>query len=261
MTDRQPSACHDFTEVMADGPERHTERQVAVETPVALEINGFGYAVLMASPADLDDLATGFALTEGLIDGAADISAIDRHDTQEGVILRLAIAPHLAGRLGERVRPRLSDSSCGLCGLENLQQVMRPLPPVKEPCLANAAAVFRARADLADAQPLNRATGAVHAAALASADGVVRLVREDVGRHNALDKLIGAMLRQGVDWDGGFALLSSRCSFELVEKAVTAGCPMLVTISAPTSLAISRAADAGLRLVTLARQDSMLSLP
>jgi FdhD protein len=257
---RQPSAVrHDFREIMADGHMRAIQREVAVEAPVALEINGFGYAVLMASPADLEDLATGFALTEGLIDRAADIAAIDRHDAAEGVILRLSIAPHLAERLGERVRPRLSDSSCGLCGLENLQQVMRPLPPVRGASTATDAAIFRARAALAEAQPLNAATGAVHAAALVSADGMIRLVREDVGRHNALDKLIGAMLRDGLDWDGGFTLLSSRCSFELVEKAVIAGCPMLVTISAPTSLAISRAADAGLRLVVLARQDSMLS--
>lgn len=260
MTGPQPARRHGFAEVMADGRERRTQRHVAVEMPVALEYNGFGYAVLMASPADLEDLATGFALTEGLVDEAGDIGAIDRHDTENGVILRIAIAPHLAGRLRERVRPRLSDSSCGLCGLENLQQVMRPLPPVQSASAASNAAIFQARAALADAQPLNAATGAVHAAALVAADGTIRLVREDVGRHNALDKLIGAMLRAGLAWDGGFALLSSRCSFELVEKAVIAGCPMLVTISAPTSLAIARAADAGLRLVALARQDSMLAL-
>jgi FdhD protein len=118
--------------------------------------------------------------------------------------------------------------------------------------------VFRALAALDALQPLNRLTGAVHAAAACSAEGVPMLVREDVGRHNAFDKLIGAMLRKGRAWDGGFALLTSRCSYELVEKAVLAGCPMLATISAPTSLAVERAAVAGLPLHVLARRDSVL---
>lgn len=251
---------HAFTEVAADGARTAIEREIAVERPVALEINGFGYAVLMASPADVEDLAVGFALSDGLIDGPDDVAAIDRHDAPDGVILRLSVAPHLTERLGERLRPRLSDSSCGLCGLENIAQVMRPLPPVTTQSAADEQAIFRARAALAERQPLNRRTGAVHAAALAAADGAIRMVREDVGRHNALDKLIGAMAREGLGWDGGFALMTSRCSFELVEKAVTAGCPLLVTISAPTSLALDRARAAGLRLVVLARGDSMLAV-
>lgn len=259
MTPPPPSRRLGFREVMADGSARPIEREVATETPVAMEVNGFGYAVLMASPADLEDLVTGFALSEGLIDRVDDIEQIDSHEAEAGLILRLRIAAHLTDRLGERLRPRLSDSSCGLCGLENIQQVMRPLPPVRSVCDAGPAAIFRARATLADAQPLNAKTGAVHAAALASPDGTIRLVREDVGRHNAFDKLIGAMARARLDWDSGFALLSSRCSFELVEKAVMAGCPMLVTISAPTSLAVDRAREAGLRLAVLARQDSLLA--
>lgn len=250
---------HAFTEIAADGVNAAIERDIAVERPVAMEINGFGYAVLMASPADVEDLAVGFALSDGLIDAPSDVTAIDRHDAPGGVILRLSVAPHLTDRLGERLRPRLSDSSCGLCGLENIAQVMRPLPPVTTRSDADDAAIFRARAALAGHQPLNHRTGAVHAAALAAADGTIRMVREDVGRHNALDKLIGAMAREGAGWDGGFALMTSRCSFELVEKAVTAGCPLLVTISAPTSLALDRAQAAGLRLVVLARGDSMLA--
>ena len=140
-----------------------------------------------------------------------------------------------------------------------------PALPVLPAILVNpgvplaTAAVFRALAHLGDHQPLNRTTGGVHAAALCDADGAIRLVREDVGRHNAFDKLIGAMMRRCLHWDGGFALLSSRCSYELVEKAVLSGCPMLVTISAPTSLALSRAREAGLDLRVLARSDSVLS--
>ncbi len=136
---------------------------------------------------------------------------------------------------------------------------MRPLPKVTGSCASEDAAVFRALDELGAWQRLNARTGAVHAAALVATDGTIRLVREDVGRHNAFDKLIGAMRRGGLAWDGGFALLSSRCSYELVEKAALANCPMLVTISAPTSLALERAAEAGLPLRVLARSDSILA--
>lgn len=136
---------------------------------------------------------------------------------------------------------------------------MRELPRLPAQPVAPDRALFRALAALPDHQPLNRVTGAVHAAAFCDAQGGIRLVREDVGRHNAFDKLIGAMLRADLGWDGGFALLSSRCSYELVEKAVLSGCPMLVTISAPTSLALSRAKDAGLILRVLARSDAILA--
>jgi FdhD protein len=138
---------------------------------------------------------------------------------------------------------------------------MRPLCSTTVTSIATDAAVFKALEQLKAFQPLNTTTGAVHAAACCSPDGAVLMAREDVGRHNAFDKLIGAMMRGDVSWDGGFALLSSRCSYELVEKAVLADCPMLVTISAPTSLALDRAKAAGLKLVVLARPDSGLALP
>lgn len=135
---------------------------------------------------------------------------------------------------------------------------MRLLPRLGVSHDVAPAAVFRALAALAEHQPLNRLTGAVHAAALCGSDGAIHLVREDVGRHNAPDKLIGAMIRGDLCWDGGFALVTSRCSFEMVEKAVLAGCPTLVAISAPTGLAVERARAAGLRLIALARPDAML---
>ena len=163
------------------------------------------------------------------------------------------------GLLG-RVRHRVSDSSCGLCGVENLEQAMRPLPAVTARSEASREAIFGALRDLAAHQPLNRQTGAVHVAALAGPDGAIRLAYEDVGRHNAFDKLIGAMRRGQMSWDGGFALLSSRCSFELVEKAALANCPLLVTISAPTRLAAERAASAGLPIIVLARPDAVLAV-
>lgn len=227
------------------------------EAPVAIEVNGLGYAVMMATPQALEDFATGFALAERIVAGADEIEALDVHVTPRGTIVRIAVSPARAAAVRERVRHRTSDSSCGLCGMDNLDAVHRDLPRVPESTVPPVA-IFAALAAMREHQPLNRATGAAHAALLCGADGAILLAREDVGRHNALDKLIGAMARQRRAWDGGFALLSSRCSYELVEKAALAGCPMLVTVSAATSLALTRAAAAGLTLVSLARDDAVL---
>lgn len=247
-----------FSRIGADGNAAPLVRPVALEVPVAIEVNGLGYAVLMATPDRLEDLAAGFLLAERLIDGVADLIEAEPFPTASGVILRATLTPVCAERVADRVRHRVSDSSCGLCGIENLDQAMRPLPPVTAVSRAGDAAVFAALGAIGEWQALNRLTGAVHAAALCDADGGIRLVREDVGRHNAFDKLIGAMLRDGLGWDGGFALLTSRCSYELVEKAVLSACPLLVTISAATGLALDRAAEAGLALKTLARRDALL---
>jgi len=251
---------HDFTRIPADGARETVTRALAVEMPVAVEINGLGYAVMMATPADLEDFAYGFVRAERLADGTEDIIDVESHDTGLGVILRVTLAAERADRVADRVRHRTTDSSCGLCGIEGLEAALRPLPRVTATCTADDAAIFRALDALCAHQPLNAATGAAHAAALCATDGSIRLAREDVGRHNAFDKLIGAMARGGLDWDGGFALLSARCSYELVEKAALAGCPLLVTISAPTDLAVRRAEEAGLRLAVLARPDAMLRI-
>jgi len=247
-----------FRRLTPEGVRSDLVRTLAVEAPVAIEVNGLGYAVMMATPEALDDFAYGFCAAERLIDGAADIIDVDVHAAAAGTVLRVTVIPERLERVVERVRHRVSESSCGLCGIENLAQALRPLPVVTAREAVEDAAIFRALAALRDWQPLNAATGAVHAAAACAADGTIRLVREDVGRHNAFDKLIGAMLRAGISWDGGFALLSARCSYELVEKAALADCPLLVTISAPTSLAVARAAAAGVRLVALARSDAAL---
>ena len=249
-----------FERVTPDGHREPVDRELAEETPIAIEVNGFGYAVMMATPADLEDFGVGFLLSERLIDRLADLIDVDAHHAERGAILRLTVAERVAGRVMDRVRHRTTDSSCGLCGIENLEAALRPLPAVTGTSAAEPAAIFHALDALRDAQPLNARTGAVHAAARCDAEGRVALVREDVGRHNAFDKLIGAMARQGLSWDGGFALLSSRCSFELVEKAVLANCPLLVAISAPTALAVERAKTSGLRLIALARSDAILEL-
>lgn len=252
------SAGWSFERVSPDGDLAPALRTLPVEAPIAVEYNGLGYAVLMATPGDLVDLAYGFSLSERLIERAGDIVEVDVHPTDNGTLVRIFLRDELAPKVVERVRHRVSDSSCGMCGIENLEQALRPLPTVQARSDAEPAAIFRALGALSDRQPLNRATGTVHAAAYCSKDGDIRLVREDVGRHNGFDKLIGAMLRDGLDWDGGFALLTSRCSYELVEKAILAGCPLLATISAPTSLAAEKAKGAGLGLAVLARSDSML---
>lgn len=239
---------------------RPDQRAVAVEAPVAISFSGVGYAVMMATPADLEDFGVGFALSERLIGGVTDVLDLSLRHGAPGWLLDIELAPVRKPQLFERVRHRVGESSCGLCGIENLEQALRPLPCVAAPARVTKAAIFAALEAIRAHQPLNEATGAVHAAGLFGADGAVIAVREDVGRHNAFDKLIGHCLRAGIDPASGFALLSSRCSYELVEKAALAGIGLLVTVSAPTSLAVERAREAGLTLIALARSDAMLAM-
>jgi FdhD protein len=255
------AAPHLLNEHFADGRNpRALTRALAIEAPVAVEINGIGYAVMMATPADLTDYALGFCLSEQLIAAPDEFVSADAAQVESGGwMLRIQLNATSAAPLLERARLRLSEGSCGLCGIENLEQIMRPLPRVTAQLAVEPDAVFRAVADLPGLQPLSEATRAVHAAAFCAADGGVQLVREDVGRHNALDKLLGAMAQSGLSPQGGFILLTARCSFELVQKAIIAGCPMLVTISAASTLAAQQAAAHGLRLITLARSDSYLA--
>jgi len=241
-----------------DDDDREVLRSVPIEAPVAIEVCGMDYAVMMATPSDLRDYALGFALAEGLVGRREEVNDIYIHQTEGGWIVRLILPPGKAAIALERSRRRVSESSCGLCGMDNIGQVLRPLPPITARIKTNRAAIAKALSALKDHQPLGQATGAVHVAALCAPDGRILCAREDVGRHNALDKLIGALATDGTDPSAGFILLSARCSYELVEKTVRAGCAMLVTISAPTSLAVERAVDAGLTLVALARPDSAL---
>lgn len=249
---------HRFVEHFADGrPPAARDRALAVEAPVALEINGVAYAVMMATPTDLDDYALGFCLSEQLIESPAQFRSVHATALENGGwIARIDI--ETASALLERARLRLSEGSCGLCGIESLEQVLRPLPPVITRLPLSDAALFRAVQALPHHQTLGRETRAVHAAAFCSPDGVILALREDVGRHNAFDKLIGALAREGRAPSTGFVLLSARCSYELVQKAVLAGVPALVTLSAASTLAVDRAHAHGLALFTLARDDSVL---
>lgn len=246
--------------IRPDGTTRPVDRPFAPEVPVALEYNGISYAVMMASPSDLGDFVTGFALTEGLATKVSDVSSIDIAETDKGWIARAAISSLPLEKLEERVRARVAESSCGLCGIDNLETVSRPLPPVATHPPIATASIFRALGGLREHQPGNRATGGMHAAAFVDQDGQILCAREDVGRHNALDKLVGAMARMTESFQDGFILSTARCSYEIVEKAVRAGATTLVTISVPTSMAAARAASAGLTLYSLARPDEILQV-
>ena len=233
-------------------------RTLANEVPAALEYDGQPYAVMMVTPADLEDFAVGFSLTERLVAKAADIARIDIRSATRGIGIDVRLEAPASKRIAERKRALVGQSGCGICGIQTLDEALPNLPSLDRAPRVTSAALFDALSRLTSHQPLNEITGAVHAAAFCQADGKIMAVREDVGRHNALDKLIGHLARAGTDAGDGFALLTSRCSYELVQKAIIARIPVLATISAPTELAVSIARDAKLTLIALARPDSML---
>jgi FdhD protein len=229
------------------------ERETPREIPVALSFDGRPHTVLMATPGDVEDLAVGFTITEAVA-GFSDIAGIELKTVDAGFMVDIALRP---GAVKLKARPRTLEgrSSCGLCGVQRLADAVRPLPRLADGASFTHEAVQRAIDALGERQPLGRLTRATHAAAFADRDGTLVLAREDVGRHNALDKLAGAMARAGLEASDGFIVVTSRCSFEMVEKAARIGAPMLVAVSAPTDLAIQKAEEAGLTLVALARGD------
>ncbi len=230
---------------------------VPVEQAVNIVYGTLPYAVMMATPADLEDFATGFSLTEGIVRSAAEIRAVRQEESGDGLVLAVDLAPEALKRHLSRRRSLSGRTSCGLCGIESLDQVPGAERPVNG-ALPGARAMERALAALNESQPLHALTHATHAAAWCDGEGRLVVLREDVGRHNALDKAIGACLRAALDPAGGFFVITSRCSFEMVEKAAVFGAPALVAISAPTSLAIARAKALGLALAAVAREDSAL---
>ena len=239
-----------------DGQTLPAEDRVADEVPVALVYNGISHAVMLASPVDLDMFALGFSLTEGIIRDKSDLYDLEVMPRAEGIELQMTIAQEAFANLKERRRSMAGRTGCGLCGAENLAQVVRHPAPLGAGCMISPVAVHRAFAQLTARQPIQALTGAVHAAAWADASGQVLLVQEDVGRHNALDKLIGALATQAVDVSHGFAIVTSRASYEMVQKAASYGITLLAAISAPTGLAIDLARETGLTLLGFTRQDS-----
>jgi FdhD protein len=237
---------------------RPAEWLVPEEVPIAVLLNSKPYAVMMATPADFDDFAIGFALAEGLVSSAHHVKNVLTLPSEEGYAVDLAIEPgHLnASRLVKRsLEGRVG---CGLCGIEDIKDAIRIPPGLRVSAKLSPEAVARAYAALPEHQPMNAINRTVHAAAWCSVDGRILLSREDVGRHNALDKLIGALAQAGASLGHGFVLMSSRCSFELVQKCALAGIGALATISAPTALALRLARQSGLRLAALAREGVMI---
>ena len=230
-------------------------RPVPRETPVALTYNRATHAVMLATPADLRDFAIGFSLSEGIIDTQDDILALDIVEVPSGIECRMDLRGDRLDALTKRQRRLAGPSGCGLCGLDSLAAAVRPAPPVPRGRHVTPAMVLDAMQAMPAAQVLNTATRAVHAAAFWTPERGVVALREDVGRHNALDKLAGALARTGDRAADGLVLLSSRISVEMVQKAASMGAPVVAAVSAPTSLAIDVAAAAGITLIGVARSD------
>jgi FdhD protein len=230
-------------------------RNVPEEIPVALTYNRTTHAVMMATPADLEDFAAGFSLTEGIISAPGEIEEFEILPAENGIELRITIAPARAARLIERHRHLAGATGCGLCGMESLAEAIRPLPRAPTGLRVAPATIAEAVAALAPAQVLNHATRAVHAAGFFRPGMGLAAVREDVGRHNALDKLAGHLAHARIAAESGIVLLTSRVSVEMVQKAAVMGAPIVAAVSAPTALALRTAEEAGITLIGIARDD------
>ncbi|WP_397473459.1 formate dehydrogenase accessory sulfurtransferase FdhD [Pusillimonas sp.] len=230
--------------------------QLAREIPIALEYNGIAHATVLATPCNLEDFAYGFSYTEGIVRSARDIYDVELEARDKGIVVQLTIAGACLNQLKLRRRNLAGRTGCGLCGLESLDEVQRTLPALPErPAFLKAQAIAAATEALRELQPLHLETGATHAAGWANMQGEIQAVREDVGRHNALDKLIGHLLQKGQDTSDGFAVISSRASFEMVQKAAAAGMSAVVAVSAPTSYAVQMANELNVLLAGFARKD------
>ncbi len=231
---------------------------LADEVPIALVFNGISHAVMLATPDDLEDFALGFSLTEGLLEDRSELRGIEVSQVADGIEVHLEVSSACEWRLKERRRNLAGRTGCGLCGTDSLSMVRRPLP-VLESAHLREAAVSAATGALHTMQPRRQLTGATHAAALCNADGTIEKVREDVGRHNALDKLIGACVRDAHPMRDRFVTITSRASFEMVQKTALAGIAALVAVSAPTSMAADLALQSNLLLIGFARSGGMVA--
>jgi FdhD protein len=231
-------------------------RTIPEETPIALTYGRTTQAVMMATPADLSDFAVGFSLSEGIVSSAADIAVLDIVPTNEGIELRMDLVEERQTVLSARQRRIVGPGGCGLCGMDSLAEAVRPPPVVCSNAAFTPADIRIALDQMPPAQQLNAETRAVHGAGFWTRDSGLIALREDVGRHNALDKLVGALARAGVRTAEGLVLLSSRVSVEMVQKAAVLGAPVIVAISAPTGLAVRSAEAAGITLIGVARSDA-----
>ncbi len=243
------SVCH-----WRNGQAVSRDDTVAEEVPVALIYNGISHAVMLATPGDLEDFALGFSMTESIVDSPEEIYGIDIVEAENGIQVELDIASVRFQNLKERRRNLTGRTGCGLCGTDSLSQAVRMPSPVSSDPIFERETIHRGFEKMDDAQALKKRTGATHAAAWLDENGSVTLVREDVGRHNALDKLIGALYMQKFDRSAGAALVTSRASYEMVQKCASAGIGMLAAVSAPTALAIRMANQCNLTLLGFVRE-------
>ena len=230
--------------------------EVAEEVPVAMVYNGISHVVMLATPTSLEAFGLGFRLSEGILHNRRELQASEIIERSNGIELHMTIAQERFFELKQRRRNLAGRTGCGLCGAESLQQLRRPLTLVKHGQIFTDNAIHDALGQLPGMQSLQQLTGAVHAAAWVTAEGRITDIEEDVGRHNALDKLIGRLAMRGTNFSEGFAIVTSRASYEMVQKSASVGTPMLVAVSAPTGLAIDLAREAGVTLVGFARADS-----
>ena len=232
-----------------------TTDQVADERPVAFKYLGVPHVVMLATPADLEDLAVGFTLSEALVASPAEIRAVEVHAAGEALEIEIAITAERFADLLTRHRNLTGRTGCGMCGAETLADAIREPPALAGDLVISAREMHSALAALAAGQVYNARTGSIHAAAWVVPGTGVELVREDVGRHNALDKLIGALVRRGENLSLGYAIVTSRASYEIVQKAATVGIAAIVAVSAPTAFAIRSAQEFGITLVGFARPE------
>ncbi len=258
-----PGSIHRLARRLTAGGSEALDEIVAEEVAVALVYNGISHAVMMATPCDLEDFARGFSFTERIVEKASEVYDIDVEDMRDsagvqGIEVRLEIAAQRMAGLQERRRTLAGRTGCGLCGVDSLEAALRPVPAVTGLGNVRRQVIEQAMAALPAEQRLNRFNGATHAAGWAAADGRLVAVREDVGRHNALDKLAGALMARasaGAALEpGGFVVVTSRCSYEMVQKAAAIGATAIAAVSAPTSLAIETAEQAGITLVAFVRE-------
>lgn len=238
-----------------DGDVQRVADQVAEEVPVALVFNGVPHVVMLATPANLEDLAVGFTLSESIVASPGEILSVEANTRDDGTLeVRIGITAAKLSELLRRQRNMTGRTGCGLCGAQTVEDAIRQPAPVQGGVSVDAKSLHDALRDLRDRQEINLRTGSVHAAAWVTPDSGIKLVREDVGRHNALDKVIGAVVRAGGNFKYGYFVVTSRASYEMVQKAVTVGGTLLAAVSAPTAFAIRMAESSGLTLIGFARE-------
>ena len=232
-------------------------RPVTSEIPIVLEYNCVTFAVMMATPDDLIDFSYGFSLTEGIIEKENDIIYAQIKKAPKGKVAAIEISAKAFHKLETYNRTLTGRTGCGLCGVEKLEQAIKSLNKVVSDLKVEASQIHGAMQKVKSKQILNKETGALHAAAFVGADGEIIAIREDVGRHNALDKLIGHLMREKINPSKGYALITSRCSFEMIQKCAIAGIPLIAAVSATTDLAIKLAEEAGITVIAFARKDGL----